>query len=31
MLRNRLRRVVSRRIKRYNEIIINKDKILIEY
>jgi hypothetical protein len=31
MLRNRLRRVVSRRIKRYIKLIMEKKKILIKY
>ena len=31
MLRNRLKKAVSRKIKRYNRNIINKKKILIKY
>jgi len=31
MPRNRLKKAVSKRIKRYNKIIINEDKILIKY
>jgi len=31
MLRNGLRGAISGRLKRYNKIIINEDKILIEY